>query len=63
MRSVQIKTRGSCTAVKCIAQNWQTSACKVHTNLMGTAGVEAAFYKKTLAAFYSKLLENTKIGF
>jgi hypothetical protein len=60
---VKIKAFCRSAAVKCIAENWQAAAGKVDADLVGTAGVKAALYEKALAAFYSKLLENTEISF
>ena len=60
---MQIKSACGTTAVKAVAQNWKASACKVNANLVGAAGVKAAFYKKTFAAFYGDGTKDPEVCF
>ena len=60
-KSVKVEAFCGVAAVKFIAEDWKAAACKMNADLVGTAGVETAFNKKTRAAFYGVFFENAKV--
>ena len=59
---MQVKAFCGGAAVEFVAEDGKATACQMNADLMGTAGVEAAFNKKAGAAFYGEALKNPEIG-
>ena len=60
---MQVEAFCEFAAVKFIAEDWKAAAGKMNADLVGTAGVEAAFNKKARAAFYGDFFENAEVCF
>ena len=60
---MKIEAFSRAAAVKLIAKDGKAAGCEMDADLVGTAGVETAFNKKTRAAFYGDFFENAKVCF